>query len=264
MDKNIICNNCGKEGHLFNQCKIPITSYGIILFRYINNQYEYLMVRRKNSFGFIDFIRGKYNINNVYYLQNMIDEMSNEEKKNIINEPFDKLWNKIISNYNNSFKNEKLNSKKNFELLKSGLMINNKLIKLNELVNNSITNFNDTEWEFPKGRRNLNEKDIDCAKREFQEETGISYKYINIIDNILPFEELFIGTNLKSYKYKYYIAFIDKNINLNYNNYQLNEISKIEWKNIDECLNIIRPYNLEKKQLIININNVLEQYSLYT
>ena len=33
MSKNTICNNCGKQGHLFNQCKIPITSYGIIVFR---------------------------------------------------------------------------------------------------------------------------------------------------------------------------------------------------------------------------------------
>jgi hypothetical protein len=26
------CNNCGKLGHQFNQCKLPIISYGIILF----------------------------------------------------------------------------------------------------------------------------------------------------------------------------------------------------------------------------------------
>ena len=27
------CSNCGKVGHLFYQCKLPFTSYGIILFR---------------------------------------------------------------------------------------------------------------------------------------------------------------------------------------------------------------------------------------
>ena len=27
------CNNCGKQGHIFNQCKRPITSSGIIAFR---------------------------------------------------------------------------------------------------------------------------------------------------------------------------------------------------------------------------------------
>ena len=31
------CSNCGKIGHLFYQCKLPITSYGIILFRFMLN-----------------------------------------------------------------------------------------------------------------------------------------------------------------------------------------------------------------------------------
>ncbi len=37
MNKNNnACNNCGKQGHSFHQCKLPITSYGIIAFRDIN------------------------------------------------------------------------------------------------------------------------------------------------------------------------------------------------------------------------------------
>ena len=27
------CNNCGKTGHLFHNCKMPITSLGVIAFR---------------------------------------------------------------------------------------------------------------------------------------------------------------------------------------------------------------------------------------
>jgi hypothetical protein len=46
-------------------------------------------------------------------------------------------------------------------------------------------------------------------------------------------------------------------------NYQQTEVSKIEWKSLEECLESIRPYNLEKKQLIININKVLKEYRLY-
>jgi hypothetical protein len=48
------------------------------------------------------------------------------------------------------------------------------------------------------------------------------------------------------------------------NNFQVTEVSKLEWKTIDECLEAIRPYNLEKKELIININNVLQEYRLYS
>jgi hypothetical protein len=46
--------------------------------------------------------------------------------------------------------------------------------------------------------------------------------------------------------------------------FQRTEVSKLEWKTIDECLEAIRPYNLEKKQLITNINKVLQEYRLYS
>ena len=65
-------------------------------------------------------------------------------------------------------------------------------------VGNSKTQWKETEWEFPKGRRNYQEKDLDCALREFEEETGILRNNISVIENILPFEEIFIGTNHKS------------------------------------------------------------------
>ena len=32
-DANNFCNNCGKPGHSFSQCKHPITSIGLIVFR---------------------------------------------------------------------------------------------------------------------------------------------------------------------------------------------------------------------------------------
>ena len=50
----------------------------------------------------------------------------------------------------------------------------------------------------------------------------------------------------------------------NINNFQETEVSKLEWKNLEECLKSIRPYNLEKKQLITNINKVLQEYRLYS
>jgi len=81
MSKNNICNNCGKQGHQFHQCKLPITSYGMIVFRSSENGIQYLMIRRKNSFGYIDFIRGKYIANNLEHLEILFNEMSIEEKE---------------------------------------------------------------------------------------------------------------------------------------------------------------------------------------
>ena len=33
INSDTFCNNCGKIGHSFHQCKLPITSNGVIVFR---------------------------------------------------------------------------------------------------------------------------------------------------------------------------------------------------------------------------------------
>jgi hypothetical protein len=93
-------------------------------------------------------------------------------------------------------------------------------------------------------------------------EKNYSKKDIKVIENLLPFEEMFLGSNHKAYKHKYFLGYTENNEN-NLNNFQRSEVSKIEWKTLDECLESIRPYNLEKKRLIININKVLQEYRLY-
>ena len=267
MNKNTtICNNCGKQGHMFHQCKLPITSYGIIVFRSSTEGIQYLMIRRKDSFGYIDFIRGKYSTNNLAQLNTIIDEMSIDEKQRILTLPFETLWSEMWGESNIQYKNEEYSSKKKFDSIREGLLINDKLVTLKDIVEISKTKWFETEWEFPKGRRNQKEKDLDCALREFEEETGILKTDIKIIENVLPFEEMFIGSNHKSYKHKYFLAFMEKtsDTDFNLNNFQKTEVSKLEWKTIDNCLKSIRPYNLEKINLITNINKVLKEYSLYS
>ena len=242
---NTICNNCGKHGHLFHQCKLPITSYGVIVFRLTSEGIQYLMIRRKDSFGYIDFIRGKYSPHNVYQLQNIVNEMSIYEKEKILYQSFDKLWIEMWGeSFASQYKNEEISSSKKFELIKNGVMDNDKIITIKDIVEMSDTQWCETEWEFPKGRRNYKEKDLECAMREFEEETGI------------------LRSNCKSYKHKYFIAHMNHDDDLI--NYQKTEVSKIEWKTYEQCLESIRPYNLEKKNLITNINKVLQEYRLYS
>ena len=265
MNKNLnLCNNCGKQGHLFHQCKLPITSYGIILFRQTLKGLQYLMIRRKDSFGYIGFIRGKYSPYNINHMQNMIDEMSLSEKEKILSEPFDHLWKEMWGdNSKTQYKSEEFASSKKSELLKNGITLNGNKVTLKDIIINSPTKWNETEWEFPKGRRDHKERDLDCASREFEEETGIPMSNITIIENVVPFEETFIGTNHKCYKHKYFLAKINDNESV-LNNFQQTEVSKLEWKTIDECLESIRSYNLEKKQIITNVNKVLHEYRLYS
>ena len=267
INKNTnICNNCGKQGHLFHQCKLPITSYGIIVFRSSLEGLQFLMIRRKDSFGYIDFLRGKYSPYNIDHTQNIVNEMSISEKNKILNEPFDVLWRSMWGESSNiQYKSEEGSSSKKFDTIKNGIIINNNKITLNDIIQKSNTKWCETEWEFPKGRRNYQEKDLDCAIREFEEETGIPQNQISIIENVMPFEEIFIGTNHKSYKHKYFLAYMDeKEVENSLQNFQKTEVSKLEWKTMEECLESIRPYNLEKKQLIININKVLQEYRLYS
>jgi hypothetical protein len=62
------CNNCGIAGHTFNNCKFPITSVGIIAYRYnLRGEREYLLIRRKDTIGYIEFMRGKYSLNKNAY-----------------------------------------------------------------------------------------------------------------------------------------------------------------------------------------------------
>jgi len=264
-----LCNNCGKQGHSFHQCKLPIISYGIILCRPSSNGVQFLMIRRKDSFGYIDFIRGKYSPYNIEQLQHTINEMSISEKKQIISEPYSKLWSNMWGASENQFRGEEAISAKKFELITNGIYINDIKYTLRDLVEKSDTDWKETEWEFPKGRRNPHERDLDCGLREFEEETGYPQNSIFILENILPFEEIFIGSNHKSYKHKYFLAYMNECKNqeeddaVNLQKYQKTEVSKLAWKTFDECLKCIRPYNLEKKKILTNINNLLQQYKLY-
>ena len=268
MNKNNnYCNNCGKQGHLFHQCKLPITSYGIIVFRHSEQGVQFLMIRRKDSFGYIDIIRGKYSPYHTEQIQNSINEMSVSEKERLLKEPFMTLWKNMWGeDYLPVYRNEELVSAKKFETIKTGIRDGtHQNICLQDLIATSSTNWEETEWEFPKGRRNYQEKDLDCALREFEEETGYSQKDISIVENVIPFEELFIGSNHKSYKHKYFLAALNEGAAPHsLLNFQKNEVSKLEWKTIDECLASIRPYHLEKKKCIMNVYKVLLEYRLYS
>ena len=274
------CNNCGKMGHIYNQCKVPITSYGVIAFRYNplkNNQIEYLMIRRKNSLGFLDFMRGKYNIQNKQYILNMIKQMTVTEKEDLKTKSFNELWRTLWSIQShesintesvihNHYKYEELSSKDKFNMLKKGIYTTknkSEVFNIYSLINDCkhFEQWNEPEWGFPKGRRNYQETDFDTAIREFSEETGYKSQYLKNIQNIFPFEEIFMGSNYKSYKHKYYLMYIDYSNCCKDENFNSHEVSKIEWKSFNECIRDIRSYNFEKKKIISNVHELLTKLS---
>jgi len=256
------CNNCGKSGHLYQSCKEAIMSIGIIAFRKIDNKIEYLMICRKNTLGFVDFIRGRYNLSNIEYISNLISIMTMEEKNLIVNKSFDELWKYLWgSNIAIQYRGEESYAREKFDTIQKGYNNNSEFVNIKKLVNNNISKWIEPEWGFPKGRRNYQERDIYCAIREFSEETGYDEDNINIINNIIPYEEIFLGSNYKSYKHKYYLGEINNDA-VKSKSHQETEVSKVEWKSYEDSLLCIRDYNLEKKEILKKVHTVLSENNL--
>ena len=272
-NNNGICSNCEKFGHFSYQCNYPTVSYGMIVYRRNKEtqKREYLMICRKDSFGYVDFIRGKYALSDLAHVRHIIREMSQNEHEKIKQaECFSKLWYDFwnVSITKNSHKHEERMARQKYDLLKKGIAYGsnekNVYISLDDMIDES-SSFEDPEWEFPKGRKELKESELECALREFEEETGISKLSVRLIENLLGFDENYIGTNYLAYKHRYFLAEYS-NDQEEYDNeelfmkFQKNEVSKMKWKSLDQCLSDIRPYHLEKKRILKKIDTIIENY----
>jgi len=256
------CRNCGINGHLYKDCIHPIMSFGIICYKTDeNNKIKYIMIQRKDSLSFMEFIRGKYNVNDILYIRQLVSSMTLNEKNLLINKQFDEIWN--YAWYQNNASNikhttEYIESKHKFEYLVS----NNILSSITNNVMHVVDQ--EQEWGFPKGRRKLKESDIDCAVREFCEETRLTSNDIQILEDILPFEEIFFGTNNVLYKHTYYIAKIkDKDIPISVDQNcveQMREVRALNWFCYEEVLQRIKLYNIERHQIIQKTHSIIMDY----
>jgi len=233
----------------------------------------YLMIRRKDTLGFVEFIRGKYPVYNRMYLQRLIDEMTVDEKRRLQTQTFSELWKDVWGDYLNAkYQTEETVSCERFNMLKKGVKINRgngnyDYITLDDLIERSATQWCEPEWGFPKGRRNYQEKDMDCALREFSEETGYDSSKLVVMQNIIPYEEIFMGSNVKTYKHKYYVAYfpLTQNATASFSvspKFQKTEVSKMAWFTFEECVRHIRHHNLEKINILRNLNNALNEYEI--
>lgn len=271
-----ICLNCGKSGHLLKACAEPVVSYGIICFKFSNelnvsnkhienffynkfldicefnyqnlenikyipmfyNKIKLLMVRRKNSLNYIEFIRGKYDVKNKEHIGKMFKFMTKDENIRIKSEDFESMWNDLWKETAKSkaYQKEFSSSKAKFEELKL-----NNFFDLIEPEN--LSSYLEPEWGFPKGRRNMSEKNLDCAIREFYEETNYSLTNMHILERLNCLEEEYSGSNQVKYKHVYYIGSSedDEDSELNDVN-NINEIGEIGWFTVPEALEKIRPY----------------------
>jgi 8-oxo-dGTP pyrophosphatase MutT (NUDIX family) len=238
QEQTIFCNNCGDKGHPFRDCKKPVLSCGILLLRDKNlpvksSDVELLMVRRKDSMSYTEFMRGKYDPTNREYVVCLLENMTKQELSSLKTQPFDSLWSKMW-NYNEH------------ELT----VTRDKYTAVKDLVQSCVTSYSEPEWGFPKGRRYRTESDLQCAEREFWEETNIPRSSYILVKNVV-FNETFVGTNGVPYEHKYFLCVLTQPfVQQKLTTMQKREISSVQWKSIPECMSHTRPHYTERTKLL--------------
>lgn len=273
----VTCTNCGKIGHLFRDCTCPIMSFGIIAVHFDSEdiaaknellcsekshvsgrelipRMKFLLIQRKDSLNFVEFVRGKYMPNDLNYLINMIKNMTISEQMKLLNFSFEELWKNVWGRSSKTHRND-------YEI---SLNKYNQISKLlPKLIEENPSQWKEPEWGFPKGRRNEHESDLHCAIREFEEETNIHKNTFKILDNILPVSETFFGSNHVHYCHKYYLAVFDSQVEVrvaSQNHHMIREIGDIRWLSFDEALQKIRPDNIEKREILFNVVGIMRNY----
>ena len=285
MSKILItyCTNCGEHGHITKQCNLPITSFGTILFRVTDewkqvenlvqsdtavnglepidkSNIQYLLIQRRDSLGYIDIMRGKYKPDDVKYISQQVHGMTRDEQLQLINEPFDLLWEKLWgppTEGSNPYRHEKEISRLKLATLRTSTP------SLADIVSSVDSFWPTPEWGFPKGRREPHESEYVCAIREMKEETGLSENDIIPIKNLDTIKETFYGSNNIQYCHKYFIMYVYNKSEpvFDKNNYHMTqEIGNIKWCSLDEALSLIRTDNPEKRDALIRVNKLLHKF----
>lgn len=230
-----------------NPKRSPISSYGVIAYRVKNQQCQFILVQRKNTHGYTDFIRGRYyNKEPKAMLQLYLNEMVEEERIKIRTLSFDQLWKDLWLQRNKISAGEYEKAKSRFN------QINFDTLLINQNFKNAP--YSIREYGFPKGRRNRKEDQLQCAMREFEEETAMKINIDQIVSKKTIFEENFVGTNGIQYRHVYFIARYDlsyKEPSIDLRNIkQCEEVRDVKWCTYNEALSLFRHYDHEKKEVL--------------
>jgi 8-oxo-dGTP pyrophosphatase MutT (NUDIX family) len=280
------CTNCGLIGHSCRSCVAPVLSYGLLIFRFTNPEWDIaknlcssmptlngtdmggklqvLMIKRKDSLRFVEFVRGKYNVKDMDYIKTIVHNITPAERELILTKTFPELWQHVWGtsnprNYRNDFEQSqiKFNELRAIPGAEAGKTL------LEDIVAAAPVLWTDPEWGFPKGRRNSNESDLDCAIRETEEETGLLRSQMGIFDVLDPLNETFYGDNKVYYSHKYYLALTKTHIELQVNKmnpHMSREIGDIRWVELDDAISLIRPENVEKREVLLRAITIFRNY----
>jgi len=232
--------NNAHDKHTLKKIKI---SAGIACCRYHKGQRQLLLVRKRYTYAFNDFVHGRYNSNCDSEIINILNQTTLEEKLEILSLNFNLLWHKIWLSDKPGINNVYFLARNKFQ----HTFLEDNGARLRKLIGRAKNS--QLLWELPKGHRiNKYESEIECAVREFEEETGIQKKHYFIYPQFRRVYS-FIDANTK-YVFIYYFAlikneFIDicKTICQQKLVKIYSEISDIQWASIE----MIRLIDQDKK-----------------
>ena len=203
-------------------------SYGICLCRIGNNGVQMLMIKKRTTYAFTSFVNGTYEHHDEKYLRKLFNNMTHTEKLLILHKDFDYMWKHTwmqdVKNLSGNRVGKFLDKKNKFRKL-----IDDGGRRLRCMINGS--NNSDTLWEIPKGRKQMNERNLDAAMREFYEETNITPDDYTISWSATVINQSYIDGGTKYINY-YYIAEPNKNIDgrMNFGNaHQISEVQAVQW-----------------------------------
>ena len=210
------------------------------------------MVRRKDSMSFAEFMRGKYEVNDADYLSVLVKNMTLKEQASIVCDSFETIWKHLWGE-------DRMSS--DYSVSRDKFYQVNRL----DLMRNNLSAYTEPEWGFPKGRRMRGEADMQCAIREFGEETNIPREAYTILKNLI-FEETFTGLNNIRYKHIYFVALLVDpsmvHLSQRLTTMQRREISGIGWKTLSETESLIRPHYTERMAMLQQLRGVVETFEL--
>lgn len=236
-------------------------SVGIACFRNNNGVYEVLLVKKWCTYAYSTFVQGNWSpmigknaANNKNNLIRLFSEMTNDEKSDILSLNFRQMWYRIwghdvkVGSYNSA----RIKFENTF-LIDNGILLKELIFKSRHI------GYKDKLWEIPKGRKiSQNEPDVNCAIREFFEETHIPKACYSIIPNFIK-KDIFIDEGVR-YTNKYYIAYLIKTPKFKYRKDQNNEIIDARWVRLDEIRFI--DVNKHLSRVVKPMFNYIKKYNL--
>ena len=218
-------------------------------------QCSIFMICRKDSMSFTEFLRGKYSTHPPEYLGVLLSNMTQPEQQMIRTQQFDTLWTRLWGYGVEHHYNEYPQARYQFDML-----------DIETLLNTYPSIYTEPEWGFPKGRRVRCETDIECATREFFEETNIPRDSYAMLKGVVV-SETFRGTNGVMYKHIYHVAIVTDSTKIQldqkFTTMQRREISAISWKTLDECSQLSRPHYVDRARILSELKDILSTFETH-